>query len=254
VTSWFDESPETYDRARPVYPEPLWDEVFTRLPANPELVEIGPGPGKATGALLARGARVTACEPGPNLAAYLRDKFPSPQLHVQNSSFEDADIAPSHFDGVVAATSFHWVQQWARTTKTHSVLKPHGLLAVVDTEQVDDPVDRGYFAASQRVYRRYFDGTGPEPLPGRKAPPRVQREFSDYERFEALEVFHYDWNQRYETAGYIDLVRSYSNTAQMERSQRERFLNELAQFIDAEFDGYVVRPLVITLVLARARP
>ncbi len=253
MTSWFDESPETYDRARPSYPEPLWDELFTRLPENPELVEIGPGPGKATAALLARDARVTACEPGPNLGAYLRAKFPDPKLEVLNSTFEAASLPENAFDGIVAATSFHWVEPAMRMIKTASLLKRGGILAVVNTEQVADAVDRRFYAVSQPIYDRHFPDGPPVPPPqGRNVFPRVFSEVASSDLFTSPELLRYDWDQRYETAHYIELVRSYSNTAQMEPDAREAFLAELAAFIDTEFDGYVIRPLVMTLCIAKA--
>ncbi|MEO8539903.1 MAG: class I SAM-dependent methyltransferase [bacterium] len=256
MTSWFDESPETYDRARPSYPEPLWDEVFRRLPGNPSLVEIGPGTGKATAALLARGARVIACEPGPNLTAFLIAKFPGPNLEVRNSGFEEANFGGEQFDGVVAATSFHWVERRARTEKVPSILNAGGLVAIISTNQVDDAVDRGYFAASQQVYRTYFPDE-PEEMPatpGRDVTPPEFEELSANPLFEDAELFRYDWDQRYETAAYLDLVRSYSNTAQMQPAARASFLADLGGFIDGEFGGYVTRPLVITLSCSRRRP
>ncbi len=66
-----------------------------------------------------------------------------------------------------------------------------------------------------------------------------------------LHRFRHD--QTYPTDQYADLVRSYSNTQMMPREQREALIADLCALIDAEFDGYVVRPLVITLILARKR-
>lgn len=255
MTSWFDESPETYDRARPSYPEQMWDELFRRLPGQPRLVEIGPGTGKATAALLARGAHVVACEPGTNLANYLRGKFGGASLDVRNTSFEAARFNGEQFDGLVAATSFHWVEPFARAEKAPAVVKPGGYLAVVGTNQVESEVDRGYFAASHHIYRKHF-ANEPEslpPTPGRDVVPPEFEELRANPRVEAPELFRYDWDQRYTTTQYLDLVRSYSNTAQMAAGQRAGFLADLAAFIDAEFDGYVIRPLVITLSLARRR-
>lgn len=250
MTSWFDESPETYDRARPSYPGPLWDELFGRLPPNPRLVEIGPATGKATAALLDRGATVTACEPGPNLAAYLRDKFPTLSLAVLDTTFEKAALPRFAFDGVVAATSFHWVDPAVRLIKSAAILKPGGVLAVIDTNQVAGPVDRGYFAASQPIYDRYFPGERLTKVPGRDVVPPVLRELRRSGLFGPPELYRYDWDQRYSTADYLDLVRSYSNTARLGLIAREAFLTDLGAFIDAEFDGYVIRPLVVTLCVA----
>jgi len=254
MTSLFDGSPVTYERARPVYPEPLWDELFAQLPPLPSLVEIGPGTGKATAALLARGARVVACEPGANLSAFLRATFPTTDLEVRNETFEASPLAEGSYDGVVAATSFHWVDPAVRLVKSHAILKAAGTLAIIDTNQVASEVDRGYFEVSQPIYRRYFpDEPSPPPSPGRDIVPKIFEELRQSTLFEGIRLHRYDWDQRYETAQYIDLVRSYSGTAKMDADDREAFLAELASLIDTQFDGYVVRPLVITLVCATRR-
>ena len=254
MPSWFDESPEIYERARPVYPDEMWDELFRRFPAGVSLVEIGPATGKATRALIARGAYVVACEPGPKLAVYLRTQVRSPLLDVRNQTFEDAELEIGAYDGVVAATSFHWVEPAVRMQKSHAVLKPGGILAVVGTNQVASDVDGGYFAASQPIYERYFPNDPPPPeLPGHDVVPAEFGEIAASGLFGEPKLFRYEWDQRYPTAAYIDLVRSYSGTAQMEADEREAFLGNLAAFIDEQFDGYVVRPLVITLVCASKR-
>ena len=92
MTSWFDESPEIYERARPVYPEQLWDDLFARLPSSPLVLEIGPATVKATRALLSRRASVVACEPGRNLASYLRTNLGTTSLEVRNETFEAATL------------------------------------------------------------------------------------------------------------------------------------------------------------------
>jgi len=57
----FEEIPELYDRARPTYPEEIFDDLATlaALPEGARIVEIGCGPGKATLPLARRGFRVT---------------------------------------------------------------------------------------------------------------------------------------------------------------------------------------------------
>lgn len=249
MTSWFDGSPETYDRARPSYPEPLWDALFAALPSSPRILEIGPGTGKATTALLSRGASVVGYEPGERLAAFLRARFGGESLEVRNAPFEAADDPPGSFDAVVAATSFHWVEHGARTAKAPAMLRPGGLLAVVGTHQVADSADRGYFAASHGIYRRYFPETPAEPetAPGRDLLPAELAELAANPLLVQARLLRFDWDQRYDTAAYLDLVRSYSNTAQLAPVSRERFLAELATFIDTGFDGFVIRPLVMTL-------
>jgi SAM-dependent methyltransferase len=261
TASWFDDVPEVYDRIRPLYPKRMYQDLFNYLgddPAHPSslaTIEIGPGTGQATGALLERGATVAAVEPGTKLATYLRRKFPDePRLVVINERFEDAPLPEGMADLVFAATSFHWIDPQVRYAKTLSVLRPGGTLAVVHPHQIASEVDRGYFAASQPIYDRYFPGEEPGELPDEEVTPPEIGEMIDTQRFERVELFRYRFDQRYETRQYIDLVRSYSGTNQMLPEARDAFLGELAEFIDSEFAGYVVRPLVLTLALGSKRP
>lgn len=258
--SWFDDVAETYDRIRPLYPDRLYADLFHYIGDDPEdpqplaTVEIGPGTGQATGALLQRGATVAAVEPGPHLAVYLRGKFrDEPRLVVINERFEDAPLPEGIADLVFAATSFHWVDPDLRYPKVLSILRPGGVLAIAHPHQIASEVDRGYFTASQPIYGRYFGQHDTPESPGEDVTPPEIAEIIDTQQFEAVELFRYRFDQRYTTTEYIDLVRSYSNTNQLPAAERESFLGDLAAFIDAEFEGYVIRPLVLTLVLGRKR-
>jgi len=253
----FDAVPEIYDRIRPSYPEALFDALFGYAAAGgrapTDVLEIGAGTGQATAALLARRAHVTAVELGPNIAAYLARKFADePRLNVLTGAFEAIDLLPASFDLVLTATAFHWLAPGVRVAKPAELLRAGGVFAVVDTMQVASPADRGYFAASQPIYDRYFRGEDPGELldPG-AVEPAALAEIRESGLFEDVRLWRFRWDQRYETARYIDLVRSYSGTNRMPLVQREAFLAELATFIDREYEGYVLRPLVMTLVAAR---
>lgn len=258
--SFFDAVPEVYDRVRPEYPAALFDALFAYAAdglgrAPHDVVEVGPGTGQATAALLAHGATVTAVELGPNIAAFLAAKYAAePRLAVRTAAFEVIDLSAGAADMVVAATAYHWLDPAVRVAKAHSVLRPGGVLAVIDTVQVESPADRGYFAASQSIYDRYFPGEDPgvAPRPEQVRPPAID-ELRASPLFDVPRLWTWPWDQRYETARYIDLVRSYSGTNRMPLDQREAFLADLAAFIDRDWDGYVVRPLVISLVAARSR-
>src|SRR5436309_9175591 len=78
----FDEVAELYDKVRPGFPDELFDELAAALPRAPVVVEVGPGTGQATKGLVARGARVTAVELGPHLAAVLARNLPSVEIVI----------------------------------------------------------------------------------------------------------------------------------------------------------------------------
>jgi hypothetical protein len=69
--------------------------------------------------------------------------------------------------------------------------------------------------------------------------------------FGDVTLLRYRWDQTYSSVAYADLLRSYSNVQVMEPGDREGMIAELCEMIDREFDGYVVRPLVIALAMAR---
>lgn len=253
MTTPFDNVVEIYDRIRPSYPDALFDELFAKLPERPAIVEIGPATGQATHSLLARGATVTAVEAGTKLASFLRTKFETvASLNVLNTKFEDAPLPAGTFDAVFAATSFHWVDPAVRLLKSHRLLRDGGLLAVVATNQIRSTVDRGYFDRSHAIYRRHLpDEKPPGELEGENVEPPELAEFRASGLFGDVRVSRYRWDQTYATADYADLMRSYSNMQEMQPAPREALIAELCAFIDAEFEGSVTRPLVITLTSAQ---
>jgi SAM-dependent methyltransferase len=216
------------------------------------VLEIGPGTGQATRSLLDHGAHVTAMEPGIRMSAFLRQKFATETLlDVVNAKFEEVAVS-GPFDIVFGATSFHWVAPRVRLEKSHSLLRPNGALAVVSTNQVRSDADRGYFAACQPIYRKYFpDETPPPPSPTASAvTPDEFAEINASDLFGKAWLFRYPWDQTYSSDEYGLLLRSYSGTNMMEPDAREGLVAELCALADREFGGSVTRPLVITLTLA----
>lgn len=257
----FDQAVESYDRARPSYPDSLFDEIFSyvraALPdAQPLAVEIGPGTGQATRPLLERGAAVTAVEPGRRLAAFLsRNLAPAypGQLDVTNAPFEEADLPDAHYDAVVAATSFHWLDQSVRLESCHNALRPGGALAIIGTNQIRSEADRGYFDRVQSIYQLYRPDDKRRELPGDDVVPPEYSEVEASGLFADAALHRYRWDQTYPSAVYADLLRSYSDTQMMEPAPRENMVRDLCAVIDSEYGGSIVRPLVVTLTLGRRR-
>jgi SAM-dependent methyltransferase len=122
--------PVGYEAGRPEYPERVYEILAERcgLRAGTTVLEIGPGTGRATRRLLAAGARVTAVEPDPALAAFVRDTLPT--VTVLEAPFEDADVGADRFDLAVSAMAFHWVDQERGLPKLGRALRPGGWAAL----------------------------------------------------------------------------------------------------------------------------
>jgi SAM-dependent methyltransferase len=251
----FNEAAEIYDEVRPSYPVELFDALFEALPPQPEIVEVGPGTGQATKDLLARGATVHAIEIGPAMAAKLRSKFPDDRLCVSVGDFETLQIPVASADAVFSATAYHWVAPPAQTDRPASILRPRGVIAIVDLIQVDSPSDLGFFAAAQPIYERHGEGHQGPPAPTRdNVDPAIRSVLESDGRFEHVTVRRYDWDQTYNATDYRKLMLSYSDTQMMNEADRIGLLDDLESLIHSNFGGRITRPLVVTLttgVLAR---
>lgn len=246
----FNNAAEVYDRVRPSYPAVLFDALFQMLPPQPEIVEVGPGTGQATKDLLDRGASVLAIEIGSAMAANLRSKLPSDRLRVVVGDFEATETMAGEADAVFSATAYHWIAKEAQTDRPAAILRPGGLVAIVDLVQVASSNDAGFFAAAQPIYERYGQGHIGPPTPSReRVDPAIRAVLEADRRFDSVAV-RYDWDQTYSASDYRDLMLSYSGTQMMEESDRAGLLDDLESFIRNDFGGVVTRPLVVTLTTA----
>ena len=248
----FDGAAEIYHGIRPSYPPSMFDELFRLLPSHPIVLEVGPGTGQATRDLLSRGANVYAVEIGPAMAAKLREVHPSPALTVVVGDFEEIALEEHGFDAVFSATAYHWISAKAQADRPARALKPGGLVAIVDLNQISSPEDKGFFAGAQPIYERYGQGhTGPQ-APARNAvDPPIRRVLRDDRRFSNVELRAYDWDQTYSAADYRQLMLSYSGTQMMPPPARQGLLDDIENFIRQEYDNQVTRRIVVTLTTAR---
>jgi S-(hydroxymethyl)glutathione dehydrogenase/alcohol dehydrogenase len=99
------------------------------------------------------------------MAAKLREALPSPALTITIGDFEEADVGEHVFDAVFSATAYHWISPKAQVDRPVSVLKPGGVVAIVDLNQVSSPDDKGFFTAAQPVYERYGMGSPRDAMP-----------------------------------------------------------------------------------------
>lgn len=102
------------------------------LRAGSRVLEVGCGTGKLTELLAARGLRVEAVDPGPNMVATARRRVGAAgAVDFRVGRFEDADIPRSSFDAVFSATAFHWLDPEVAWQKAAAALVPGGLLALL---------------------------------------------------------------------------------------------------------------------------
>ena len=130
----FDVAAEAYDAARSGYPARLVDRAIDRggLTTGSRVLEIGCGSGKLTDALVARGFRIDAIDPGPNMLAIAQRRFREMgAITFHLGRFEEVEFPEEAFDGVFSATAFHWVDPAVGWAKAARHLKAGALLALL---------------------------------------------------------------------------------------------------------------------------
>lgn len=130
----FDGVAEEYDRERRSYPDELIDGACQNgaLAAGDPVVEVGCGTGFLTSALLARGLHVEAVDPGANMLRIAERRVgEGAAVRFHHARFEDVALPDRGFAAVFSATAFHWVEPEVGWARAAAVLRPGGVLALL---------------------------------------------------------------------------------------------------------------------------
>jgi ubiquinone/menaquinone biosynthesis C-methylase UbiE len=153
----FDEVAAEYDRRRPTYPDELVDQAcrVAGIGSGDQVLEVGCGSGQLTRALLARGLRVTALEPGKSLIALARQNLAGAgEVEFVNAQFEDALLPREQFQAVFSASAFHWVDPKVSWQKAADVLVRGGTLALVQYFGLEEQRTKGDQDAALAAMRK----------------------------------------------------------------------------------------------------
>ena len=253
----FDEDAERYDRARPGYPQAIYDDLAELAGIGPgsRVLEIGCGTGQATVPLAERGCQIVAVELGADLAEIAcRNLARFPAVQVVTAPFESWPLPPDPFDLVISATAFHWIDPAVRVVKSAEALRPGGSLALIDTYHVAGGTEP-FFADAQECYERWDPATPPGlRLTGPETIPQEAEEIERSGRFEPARFRRYTTDISYTTATYIDVLLTYSGHRALEPAAQRGLLDCIAALIDNRYDGQIVKRYLSQLRVARRLP
>jgi SAM-dependent methyltransferase len=241
----FNEVAELYDKARPLYPPAVVDDLFALAELRPgdRALEIGAGTGQITVPMAERGLHVTAIEPGANLAAITRERLVEfDDVEVVESRFEDYALPSEPFDLIVSATAFHWLDPTVRVTKAAKALAEGGHLAIINTRWgVGREVD-AFFEKAQCCYLRWYPGIDPSFRPPTSEEVSGDRpELEDSPHFTNVQYRQYEQTNHHTTDSYLDLLRTFSDIQALTPESRDGLLDCLGKLINSDFDGSLTR-------------
>jgi SAM-dependent methyltransferase len=252
----FDEVAELYDRARPTYPDELFDDLVESARVGPgaRLLELGSGTGIATLPLARRGFELVCVELGAQLAAVARRKLAAfPTVEVVNTAFE-AWTPPGRFDAVVAFASFHWLDPDVRYERCADALRPDGALAVVRPNHVLPPDGDAFFREVQADYEAVAPDD-PKTLGGPPPPPEEAVDFradmTSSGLFGDVVVLRRRWDVTYDADAYVDVLDTYSWNRALAEPDRRRLYDLIRRRIAGRPGGTVRKTYLATLTVGR---
>lgn len=124
---YFSDRANTYARARPTYPDRLFEELAQRAPAPALAWDSGTGNGQAARGLADHFARVVATDPSE---AQLGEAAPHPRITFRKGRESESGLADHVADLAAAAQAAHWFDLPAFYQEVRRVLKPGGVLAM----------------------------------------------------------------------------------------------------------------------------
>jgi len=123
-----------YTKARPGYPDAVLDLLSpsSQTPAKElRVLEIGCGSGQATHLLVPISSELLGVDISGELLSIAKQRFSyAPHVSFLETRFEDLEVPLHHFDLVVCAQAFHWLDLTIALPKTARLLRHGGLLAL----------------------------------------------------------------------------------------------------------------------------
>jgi SAM-dependent methyltransferase len=244
----FGEVAQTYDDARPGYPDALVDRVLAYAGRRPAwALEVGAGTGKATEAFVRRDVPIRCVEPDARMAAVLRARFAAAAVSVEVARFEDWTAPTGGVPLLFCAQAWHWVDPERRLALARDALAPDGVLALFGHQYAfADPaleraLDDVYLAVAPELHKEVDAGPTPHWLHAELA---GQDLFTDVAIDEFVSVVPYP------TPRYLALVSTFSPHRMLPEDRRNALWHAIAETIDAHGGTVGVR-LETTLALGR---
>jgi len=176
-------------------------------------------------------------------------------VDVQIAGFEEVRLPGHHFDLVVAATSFHWLDERRALRKVARVLKPGGWWAAWWNHHGDpfqpSPLSREVheiLGEPGTTWEEWVRRSREQAVRERERRLTLLRSEGLFDRISFEEI---RWRVRLSTAHVRGLWSTFSEVATLPARKRLRLLASLAEVIDERFNGGIQFPVVTPVYTAR---
>ncbi|MGZ4386383.1 MAG: class I SAM-dependent methyltransferase [Gaiellaceae bacterium] len=251
----FEEVPELYERARPEYPEALFDDLVELAELGPgdRIVEIGPGTGKATLPLARRGLEILGIELGARLAEVTRRKLAGfPGVQILNADFEAwSRTAGNSFAAVVAFASFHWIDPERRYEMAARVLRPRGTIAIVQSRHVLRENGDSFWHEIQEDYDALLPGEARRRPPHPNEVGDLAEEIEASGHFSDVTVRRHLWDLEYSADAFVALLDTHSDSRILEATTRQRLYQRIHHRVESRPVGRITATQLATLSVGR---
>ncbi|WP_067624282.1 class I SAM-dependent methyltransferase [Alicyclobacillus acidiphilus] len=251
----FREDAELYHRARPTYPDELFDDLRRNagIGQGCRVLEIGCGTGQLTVPLAERGCEIVAIDLGATTVEIAqRNLRQYPAVEVQLAAFEDWNLPDSPFDVVVSATAFHWLDPSIRVVKSADALHSGGVLAVISTHHIAGG-DKEFFTDVQTCYRTWYGPSKTFSLPSADEIGHDTEEFDQSEKFQQAKVYRYEWEQAYSAVSYGELLLTYSDHRSLPLESRQGLIKCVSELINSKYNGSIRKRYMTQLLMLSRR-
>ncbi|MEM1119348.1 MAG: class I SAM-dependent methyltransferase, partial [Bacteroidota bacterium] len=142
----FSTQAQTYQKFRPVYPQAVYDLLFSLVKKREQAWDCGTGNGQVAKVLAEHFKMVRATDISDQ---QLKSAAQKSNIHYSNQRAESTNFPDQTFDLITVAQAIHWFDFAAFYQEVKRVLKPNSILAIfgyglLRIEGINDQLDYFY--------------------------------------------------------------------------------------------------------------